>query len=91
MIDIRKRVKDLCKRQGLSENELAKRIGKSQTMLRDTLKRGDPKISVVSDIAAVFGMTLSEFMQDELRHEPAFTFNLPDGTKVGLFPTVMDQ
>lgn len=89
MIDIRKRVKDLCKRQGLSENELAKRIGKSQTMLRDTLKRGDPKISVVSNIAAVFGMTLSEFMQDELRHEPAFTFSLPDGKKVGLFPTVM--
>lgn len=91
MIDIRKRVKDLCKRQGLSENELAKRIGKSQTMLRDTLKRGDPKISVVSDIAAVFGMTLSEFMQDERHREPAFTFSLPDGKKVGLFPTVMDQ
>ena len=91
MIDIRKRVKDLCKRQGISENELAKRIGMRQRTLNDTLKRGDPKISVVVDMAAFFGMTLSEFMQDERHREPAFTFSLPDGTKVGLFPTVMYQ
>lgn len=91
MIDIRKRVKDLCKRQGISESKLAEQIGMRQRTLNDTLKRGDPKISVVVDLAAAFGMNLSEFMQDERHREPAFTFSLPDGTKVGLFPTVMYQ
>lgn len=89
MIDIRKRVKDLCKEQGTNESAIAERIGMPQRTLNDLLKRGNPKISVVADIAAVFGMTLSEFMQDERHREPAFTFSLPDGTKVGLFPMVM--
>ena len=89
MIDIRERVKELCKQRGISENELAKRIEKPQPTLYDTLRRGNPKISLVADIAAFFGMTLSEFMQDERHQEPAFTFSLPDGTKVGLFPKVM--
>ena len=91
MIDIRERVKELCNEQGISESKLAEQIGMRQRTLNDTLKRGDPKISVVVDMAAFFGMTLSEFMQDERHREPAFTFSLPDGTKVGLFPTVMYQ
>jgi transcriptional regulator with XRE-family HTH domain len=89
MIDIRKRVKELCNEQGISESKLAEQIGMRQRTLNDTLKRGNPKISVVVDMATIFGLTLSEFMQDERHREPAFTFSLPDGTKVGLFPTVM--
>ena len=91
MIDIRKRVKELCNEQGISESKLAEQIGMRQRTLNDTLKRGNPKISVVVDMATIFGLTLSEFMQDERHREPAFTFSLPDGTKVGLFPTVMYQ
>ena len=89
MIDIRKRVKDLCKEQGISETTLAERIGVPQRTMNDIIKRGDPKISVVTGIASCFGMSLSEFMQEERHQEPAFTFTLPDGKKVGLFPMVM--
>ena len=89
MIDIRKRVKDLCKEQGTNESAIAERIGMPQRTLNDTLKRGNPKISVVVDIADFFGLTLSEFMQDIPSQEAAFTFTLPDGKKVGLFPMMM--
>lgn len=89
MIDIRKRVKEPCNEQGISESKLAEQIGMRQRTLNDTLKRGNPKISVVVDMATIFGLTLSEFMQDERHREPAFTFSLPDSTKVGLFPMVM--
>lgn len=91
MIDIEKRVKDLCKEKGTNVNKLAEKIGIPQRTLSGSLKNGNPKISLVSDLAAAFGLTLSEFMQDERHHEPAFTFQLPDGTKVGLFPLVMND
>ena len=90
MIDIRKRVKDLCKEQGTNESAIAEQIGMRQRTLNDTLKRGNPKISVVVDMATIFGLTLSEFMQDERHREPALTFSLPDGTKVGLYPMVIE-
>lgn len=89
MIDIRKRVKDLCREQGITPTTLAERIGMPQSTLTSILRNGDPKISVVVDMANAFGLTLSEFMQDIPNQEAAFTFNLPDGKKVGLFPLVM--
>lgn len=90
MIDIKKRVKDLCKKEGISVSLLAEKLGMPQTTLDSIIKRGDPKISVVVDMAEVFGMTLSEFMQDERKGEPAYSFTLPDGTKIGMFPMVIE-
>lgn len=89
MIDIRKRVKDLCREQGINETTLAERIGMPQSTLTGILRSGNPKISVAVDIANAFGLTLSEFMQDIPSQEAAFTFTLPDGKKVGLFPMMM--
>lgn len=89
MIDIEKRVKSLCREKGSSINKFAKEMGMNYSTLSCTIK-GDPKISTVMEIARHFGMSLSEFMQEEQRWEPSFTFTLPDGKKVGLFPLVME-
>lgn len=89
MIDIRKRVKDLCREQGITPTTLAEKLGIPQSTLTSILKNGDPKISVVVDMANAFGLTLSEFMKDIPNQEAAFTFTLPDGKKVGLFPMVI--
>lgn len=91
MIDIEKRVKDLCKERGTNVSKLAERIGMPRPTLISALKTGDPKISVMMKIADVFRMTLSEIMQDGNQNmEAAFSVTCPScGKKIGLFPMVI--
>ena len=69
MIDVRLRVKDLCKEQGITQKTVAKKLGITEIALTALLKRGDPHISTAEDLASVFGLTLAEFMQESPTQE----------------------
>lgn len=69
MIDFRQRVKDLCKEQGITQKKVAQQMGITDIALTALLKRGDPHISTVEDLATIFGMSLAEFMQEGKTHE----------------------
>lgn len=91
MIDIRQRIEELSREKGLSLTYIAERIGMPQPTLISALKTGDPKISVMMKIADVFGMTISEIMQDgNQNREATFSITCPNcGKKIGLFPMVI--
>lgn len=57
-------IKRLCKKQGITINKLATLAGLKQSTV-DNIIRGtsqNPKVRTLHRLAAVFGMTLSEFL-----------------------------
>ena len=58
------RIKQLCKKQGITINRLATLAGLKQSTI-DNIIHGaskNPKVRTLHKIAVVFGMTLSEFL-----------------------------
>lgn len=58
------RIKQLCKKQGITINKLAALAGLKQSTV-DNIIRGkslNPKVRTLHKLANVFGMTLSEFL-----------------------------
>ena len=58
------RIKDLCKRQGITLNRLATLSGVKQSTLDNIIhgKSLNPKVRTLHKIAVTFNMTLSEFL-----------------------------
>ena len=54
---ITEQIKVLCVRCGVSEAELARRLGKSPQSLNSKMKRGTFTIGDLNEIAAVLGVT----------------------------------
>mgnify|MGYP002623781973 CR=1 FL=1 len=64
-MDIRKRVKELCRLQGITQKELAGKIGITEISLNATLKAGkDPRISTLEKIAAGLGVPVAALLAD---------------------------
>lgn len=67
----RERIRQLCKKRGISINRLATMCGVKQSTL-DNIMRGltsDPRAKTLHKIAIGFGMTLAEFLNfEELNH-----------------------
>lgn len=59
-----RRIRQLCKKRGISINKLANMSGVKQSTL-DNIMRGltkDPRISTLHKVALAFNMTLGEFL-----------------------------
>lgn len=63
MIDIRSNVKSLCKLQGITQKELAAKIGISETSLNVSLKPdSNPSIKTIEKIADGLGVSVSQLL-----------------------------
>ncbi len=65
MIDIRNKVKALCKLQGTTQKELAIKIGITENALNVSLRPdGNPALKTIAKIAGGLGVSLSELLSE---------------------------
>lgn len=56
------RIKELCKKKNMSQYELAKKAGMTQSSISSLLNEGNiPKISTLEKVCKGFGITLAQF------------------------------
>ncbi len=65
MMNIRDNVKRLCALQGITQKQLASKIGITDSNLNITLGRDDPKFSSVKRIADALGVTVDVLVSDD--------------------------
>ncbi|GFI51094.1 HTH-type transcriptional regulator PuuR [Lachnospiraceae bacterium] len=60
------RIRELCAKKKMSQYELAKRAGMTQSSISSLLNEGNvPKITTVEKVCKGFGITLSQFFSKE--------------------------
>lgn len=92
MIDLKKRIQDICKEKGIKQKDLAKEMDITPVALAALLQRGDPHISTMERIAKIFDMTLFELMAEKNDKDVSIQIVCPNCKKrIGLFPMVMDE
>lgn len=66
-----KRIKQLCKKNGITVNRLATLSGVRQSTIDNIIKGGskNPKVKTLHQIAVTFDMTLSEFLNFKALNE----------------------
>lgn len=63
---INKRILELCRKKNISQYELSKRAGLTQSSISTLMSRGsEPKISTLQKICGGLGMTLAQFFTSE--------------------------
>lgn len=56
------RIKELCKKKNMSQYELAKRAGMTQSSISSLLNEGNvPKVSTLEKVCKGFGITVAQF------------------------------
>lgn len=56
------RIKELCKKKNMSQYELAKKAGMTQSSISSLLNEGNiPKVSTLEKVCKGFGITLAQF------------------------------
>ena len=66
MIDLRSKVKSLCKLRGTTQKELAAKIGITENALNISLKpNGNPALKTIDKIAVGLGVPLSELLRED--------------------------
>jgi len=71
MIDFRKRVKELCAAQGITQIELARRMGITHISLNKTLRGEYPQLKTLENIANALCVDITElFNVPEQKAEP---------------------
>lgn len=66
MTNLRDNVKRLCVLQGITQKQLASRIGITDSAMNITLGRDDPKFSSVKRIADALGVTVDVLTSDDI-------------------------
>lgn len=62
MIDFRSKVKETCKLKGLQQKELAQKLGITEIGLSATLKKNNPQLSTMVNIADALDVSLIELL-----------------------------
>lgn len=62
MIDFRNKVKEMCKLHGLQQKELAEKLGITEVGLSATLKKNNPQLSTMVNIAEALDVSLVELL-----------------------------
>jgi len=65
----RARVAIVLREKGWSFRELARRLGKSPPRIQDIVDRGDPKASVLREIAEALGVTPESLLEEVSEEE----------------------
>lgn len=60
------RIRELCAKKGMSQYELAKRAGMTQSSISSLLNEGNvPKITTLEKVCQGFGITLAQFFSSD--------------------------
>ncbi len=60
------RIKDLCSKKNMSQYELAKRAGMTQSSVSTLLNKGNvPRITTLEKVCQGFGITLAQFFVED--------------------------
>ena len=62
MVDFRNKVKEMCKLKGLQQKELAQKLGITDIGLSATLKKNNPQLSTMVNIAEALDVSLIELL-----------------------------
>lgn len=86
-MDIRNNVKRLCALRGITQKQLAKKIGISDSNLNITLGREDPHFSSLKRIADALGVTMDVLTSDDIERYIAAESQEPEqkASQQGLF------
>lgn len=77
MVDFRSKVKEMCKLHGLQQKELAQKLGITEVGLSASLKKNNPQLSTMVNIADAFGVSLIELLSVG-ESKPENTNNIPN-------------
>lgn len=77
MIDFRSKVKEMCKLKGLQQKELAQKLGITDIGLSATLKKNNPQLSTMVNIAEALDVSLIELLSVG-ESQPKKENNIPD-------------
>ena len=63
---VAERIKELCNKKNMSQYELAKRAGMTQSSLSTLLNKGNvPRITTLEKVCKGFGITLAQFFAED--------------------------
>ena len=67
-MDFKSNIKNLCKLHGITQKELAERIGITNSALNISLSKNNPQLSTLTNIAEALGVSVSQLLAspDEL-------------------------
>lgn len=66
---VAKRIKDLCEKKNMSQYELAKRAGMTQSSVSTLLNKGNvPRITTLEKVCKGFGITLAQFFTEDEKY-----------------------
>ena len=77
MIDFRSKVKETCKLKGMQQKELAQKLGITEIGLSATLKKNNPQLSTMVNIADALDVSLIELLSVG-ESQPEKENNIPD-------------
>ena len=77
MVDFRNKVKEMCKLKGLQQKELAQKLGITEIGLSATLKKNNPQLSTMVNIAEALDVSLIELLSVG-ESQPEKENNIPD-------------
>jgi transcriptional regulator with XRE-family HTH domain len=77
MVDFRNKVKEMCKLKGLQQKELAQKLGITDIGLSATLKKNNPQLSTMVNIAEALDVSLIELLSVG-ESQPEKENNIPD-------------
>lgn len=60
------RIKELCKQRGITQSELAKRIGRSPVSLSQAIHRGSISLTYLQDIADELKVSVPELFENSI-------------------------
>ena len=94
-MNLRDKVKDLCKLQGITQKELAEKIGIKENTLNISLRKGNPTLATIEKIAGGFNITPSELLQqdnDQPAEKEVTYLRCPHcGKKINLWATAIED
>lgn len=72
-MEIKERIKDICKHQGTTLRALAELVGTSENSLNNTLSKGNPTLDTMRKIATALNVPISSLIDDPLdkKHDAA--------------------
>ena len=77
MVDFRNKVKEMCKLKGLQQKELAQKLGITDIGLSATLKKNNPQLSTMVNIAEALDVSLIELLSVG-ESQPEKEIDIPD-------------
>lgn len=81
-MDFRTRIKELCQEQGITQKELAKKMGITDISLNKTLRGEYPQLQTLEKIANILNIPITELFEKSSSDEVIGAIRIGDSTHV---------